>query len=60
MHFGLKFASLVAFQTELKFSAFRDFCKVGRWPTLTALMQQVCKPMDNLRLWLQSLYIEAH
>ena len=59
MHFCLKFASLVAFQTEFNFFDFRDFCMVGRWLTLAALSQEVCRRMENLRLRLQSLYIEV-
>ena len=59
MHFCLKCASLVAFQTDLNFFDFRDFCMVGRWLTLAALSQEVCRRMENLRLRLQSLYIEV-
>ena len=60
MYLCLKFASLVAFQIELKFFGFRDFCMVGRWSTLVALSQEVCRRMENLRLWLQSSYIEVY
>ena len=59
MHFSLKFSCLVASEMEVTFSDFRDFCMVGRWWTLRALTQPVCMQMENLRLWLQSSYIEV-
>ena len=39
---------------------FCDFCMVGRWLTLATWSQEVCRRMENLRLRLQSLYIEVH